>query len=237
MLRTLYYIIYIFFSFLCTIPKLMGVQKTQEPTTREALAHDIVNNWARKVVLNTGSKITIIGQEKIPEHISLVFVGNHQSFFDVPILLGWLNKPLSFIAKKELLKMPLLRSWMQEIKCIFLDRQNPREGLKAITDGVSLLKKGNCVAIFPEGTRSKDGQLGEFKAGALRLATKSNAPIIPITIIDTYKIFEGNKFGITATPIKIIVDEPIYTEGLSKEEQNELPEKIRNIIIKNMQNY
>lgn len=137
-----------------------------------------------------------------------------------------------FVAKKEMVKTPILGiGW--DYNWVPLDRENAREAIKAIREGANNIKNGYSMAIFPEGTRSKDGKLREFKKGSLKLATMAKAPVVPVSINGAYRAYEiDRKFK----PIDITVTfgEPIYTENLTREEEKELMEKVRGIVLKNL---
>ena len=140
---------------------------------------------------------------------------------------------MGFVAKKEMVKTPIIGYWMGKYNCVPLDRENPREALKVIREGSENIKNGYSMAIFPEGTRSKDGVLREFKKGSLKLATMAKAPVVPVTIDGAYRAFEiDGKFK----PIDITVTfgEPIYTADLTREEEKQLMDKVRSIIAKNL---
>ena len=182
--------------------------------------------WGKYLVEKTGSTVNIQGNENIPEGACL-FISNHQSNFDIPILSGYLDKPIGFIAKKELGKVPILSEWMKRVHCVFLDRQNPRQAIKVLAEAANILKKGNSLVIFPEGTRSKGMEMLEFKKGSLRVAEKAGVPIVPVTISGSYKIFEENGNRIRPAQVNVIVDKPIYLDQLSDEEKDQLLEKLK----------
>ncbi len=165
--------------------------------------------WGRLVVLTTGSKVKVIGLENIAKAERTCFISNHQSLFDIPLLLGWLDRQTGFIAKKELKKIPILSGWITAIHSAFIDRSNSRSAIESIKFGVEAIKSGYALAIFPEGTRSKDGHIADFKAGSLKLATNSNAVIQPVTIIGTRNIYEAQK-RIRKSDLTLIIHKPIY---------------------------
>lgn len=136
---------------------------------------------AFKLILKvTGARITVVGEEHVPKDRAVLYVGNHRSFFD--ILLTYSRTPglTGFVAKKEMEKIPLLSTWMKRLHCLFLDRDNIREGLKTILEGIELIKSGVSICIFPEGTRNKTGELLlPFKEGSLKMAEKRAAPLFP----------------------------------------------------------
>lgn len=193
-----------------------------------------VKSLAKELVDITGSSVNVIGEENIPEG-ACVFVGNHQANYDILAMLAYINKPIGFIAKKELEKLIGVNYWMKQIHCVFMDRDDPRDSVKSILDGVSNLKKGYSMVIYPEGTRSKGPTMQEFKKGAMKLATKAGVQIVPVTINGTYDIFEGQKGKrVKASNVDIILSEPINTKDMSKEEQNNLSETIKAIIAENL---
>ena len=122
---------------------------------------------------------------------------------------------------------------MLDIKSVFIDRNNAREAIKTINEGVQYLKEGYSMGIFPEGTRSKSKHMGEFRKGSLKLATKSKVPIVPISIDGTYKAFEETGV-LKRSFVRITIDKPIYTKDLTKEQENTLSDDLRNLMCKNL---
>jgi 1-acyl-sn-glycerol-3-phosphate acyltransferase len=218
------------------------VKKTKFETLKKKMNQEEIDNYAYKelwglaksLVVATGSTVKITGEENIPEG-SCVFVGNHQGNFDVLVLAGYVHKPIGFIAKKELETFPLVSYWMKQQHSVFMDREDPRDSVKSILEGVQNLKKGYCMAIYPEGTRSKGPEMGEFKKGAMKLALKAGVPIVPVTINGTYKMFETQN-GRKTKPVQVdlVISKPIDTKLLTKEEQNDLSENIKAIIQQNL---
>jgi 1-acyl-sn-glycerol-3-phosphate acyltransferase len=192
-----------------------------------------VTNWSNFVLKIAGLNLTVIGKENIPNE-PCVFVGNHQSNFDIPAVLCNINRLTGVIAKKNMGKVPIMSYWMRQIHCVLMDRENPREALKAIAEGVQNLKDGYSMLIYPEGTRSRSNIMGEFKKGSMRLAIKAGVPIVPITVYDTYKAMEGNNGKIKKANAKIIIGKPIYTDAMSKEEKANIAEIVKNIIQNNL---
>jgi 1-acyl-sn-glycerol-3-phosphate acyltransferase len=233
MLRTIIWFIYFWCYLIVILPSLAKVRALHNAgkiEQRDREVDRIVKKWARSLVNLSGSMVVVIGEENIPTRGGVVFISNHQGNFDIPILLGYIEKPKAFIAKKELKKLPLISSWMYYMNCVFIDRGNARAGLKAIQEGIAFLKKGYSQIIFPEGTRSRGDKLGEFKPGSFKLATKAGVPIVPVAIRGSYKIMEANGGLIKPAVVEMFISEPVPTAGLSKEETEQLPEKVRNII-------
>ncbi len=184
----------------------------------------------------TGSSVDVQGAENVPSDGGVVIVANHQGALDIPLMLGFLGRPIAFVAKAELRKVPLMGSWMKQMGCQFLDRNNRRQGLEVFKQSVAFLEKGGIMVVFPEGTRSRGGPLGEFKKGSLRMATKAGIPVVPVTIVDSYKIREANNGWIRPTPVKVIISKPIVTKGMDKVEQGSVVAMAQAIIAENLEN-
>ena len=146
------------------------------------------------------------------------------AFYTVPVLSG-------FVSKKEIAKVPGLRLWMRLIRCVFLDRENPREGIKAILKGIENIKNGTSMFISPEGTRNSGEGLLEFKPGSLKMAAKAGCPIVPVAITNANKVFEDHLPWIKPAEMTIEYGEPIYIQELSKEERAKLLEHCREKVL------
>lgn len=218
----------------CKKGKFEKLKKNGTKQEVEEYKNKVVKDWASHILNYIGAKVNIVGKENIPQGACL-YVANHQGFFDIPIVVETVGNSVGFIAKKELLKLKVLTYWMTQMHCIFMDRSNVRESIKAINEGVENLKKGHSMVIFPEGTRSKGPSIGEFKKGSLKLALKSGVPIIPIAIDGSYKLREGNeKSRIKPGEVKVTICKPIYTENLSREDQTNLAGIVKAVITSNI---
>ncbi|MBQ7539002.1 MAG: 1-acyl-sn-glycerol-3-phosphate acyltransferase [Treponema sp.] len=205
--------------------------KAGDIQSRDKLVFGLVPLWARFVFEKvTRSTVEVTGLEKIPQDRAVVFIGNHQGNMDIPLLFGYINKPMTFVAKAELGKIPLLSDWMKLLQCTFIERKSPRKSIQAIHDAAEGIKKGYSQVIFPEGTRSKGGPHHEFKAGSFKLAFMSGAPIVPVTIDGTWRIYEGQKKVKKGQHVRLIIHDPIETAGLSKEEQSKIHERVEKIV-------
>lgn len=214
--------------------KINSLTKKGDLKKREEYIHRITTKWAKFVMKLSGAKVTVIGEENLPKNEPVLFVSNHQSNFDIPLIMSSIDVPKGFIAKKELEKWPMISTWMRYINCIFMDRSNLRKSAEAIVEGTKLLKSGYSMVIFPEGTRSKGGSVAEFKGGSFKLATKSKRQIVPVTIDGTYKLLEANKNWIKGAEIRLIIHPPINVTSLSKEEADNLHNTVRSIISKDL---
>ncbi len=167
----------------------------------------------------TGADITYIGRENIPKDQAVLYISNHNSYFDILLTYSQCPGLTGYVAKAEMLKAPLLRAWMKRLYCLFLDRSNIRAGMQTILTGIEYIKKGISIFIFPEGTRSKDGKMQPFKEGSMKVASKTGCPIIPIAITGSAEIWENHMPKMK--PCKVIVEygAPIRPKELTKDEQ------------------
>lgn len=190
----------------------------------------MVERWAHHLMRLAGASVEITGQEHLPE-CPAVYVANHQGYFDIPIMLTSLREPHGLVAKKEIDRLPGIRTWMRHLHCLFVDRSSPRAGAQVILDGEKLLKSGRSVTIFPEGTRSRGGDMHEFKAGAFRIATRAGVPIVPVTIDGSYRLMEANHFWIQPGKVRVTIHPAVETKGMSRDAVKELPERVKDIIV------
>ena len=210
------------------------LERKNRTEDRTLLLYKITHWWANFVLKLSGCKVHVEGLENIPKDKAALFVANHQSNFDIPLLMSVIDTPKGFIAKKELENIPLLSKWMKYIQCIFMDRNNLRQSAESIVKGINILKSGYSMVIFPEGTRSKGGQHSDFKAGSFKLATKSKSLIVPVTIDGTYKVLEESNNKIKASNLKVIIHKPIDPTTLSKDQLNSLHEDVQNIVFNSL---
>ena len=201
--------------------------------TVEQIVNKHIPHWSRQILHITGVQLLVEGLDNIPKDTACVFVGNHRSYYDIPILLTALDAPHGILAKEELEKIPLLNRWMKLLGCVFVQRDDVRASVRALNDATAIVESGRSFIIFPEGTRYKgeEGGAGEFKAGAFRIAVKTGAPVVPVAISGARGLFEGH--GLRATPgdIRVRILPAIQTAGMSKAEQKQLPDAVRQTIL------
>ncbi len=232
MLRTIFFAIIfwivLILSILLLIPllliKFFRLNKVEEKFTINFCAL-----WSRIMFAAAGLKIVMFGKEKIPKHNRVCFVSNHQSYGDIPMIMGCMGKRVGFIAKKELDRVPILNVWIRSIHCILIDRTQGRQALRAIEIGMEQISEGFPKVIFPEGTRAKNGKMQKFKAGGLQMAVRQDITLIPVTIDGMFRTYEETK-RVTATTAKVIIHDPIDTKGMTRDERKELTAKVENII-------
>lgn len=200
-----------------------------EVKSRSSLA---IVNWAfRCVRFLAGTRVDYIGEENIPRDTAVLYVGNHRSFFDIVLTYPRVPRLTGYIAKKEMEKVPLLNIWMKNLHCLFLDREDVKEGLKTILTAIDMAKNGISICIFPEGTRNnEEGTFLPFHEGSFKIAAKAGCPIIPMTINNSAAIFENQFPWIRKAHVVIEYGRPIYVKELPKENQKQLGAYVQNIL-------
>lgn len=193
----------------------------KDPQHQKEHSLRIVQGVLRLMFRFTGSSLEVIGAENIPD-CAVLYVGNHRSYFDIVTAYSVVPGPTGFVAKKEMKRYPLLRDWMELVNCIFLDRDNIKEGLKTILEGIDKVKNGVSMWIFPEGTRNTSEDIAElmpFREGSMKIAEKSGCPVIPVAITGTQEIFEAHVPWIHPSKVTIEFGKPIYLKELPPEQR------------------
>jgi len=160
-----------------------------------------------------GCKATALGRENIPRKGGVCFVSNHSGIVDILLLLRYTGRLFGFVAKRELMFIPILNMWISILGGLFIDRKNPRKALKTINNGVARIKAGGAMLIFPEGHRSRGQGLLPFHPGSLKLATQSDSVIVPVAITGSHDVFEID-YRVHAAPLRIVFCKPINTTDI-----------------------
>lgn len=208
--------------------------------SRSSLA---IVNWAFRCCLKiTGVKVTVIGEENVPKDVPVFYVGNHRSYFDILLTYVRVPRPTGYVAKKEMEKIPLLNIWMRNLHCLFLDRENVKEGLKTILTAIDKVKSGISICIFPEGTRNKTPDTFlPFHEGSFKVAEKSGCPIVPMALNNSANIYEDHFPKIRKTHVVLEYLPPVYMNELSKEDKKHIgsliQEQIKETYFKNKEQY
>ena len=173
----------------------------------------------------------VTGEENIPQDGAYMVYSNHQSYADIlaMIYLFRNKRQMGYVAKDEWRKLKPLAKAIEYTRSVFLVRGDSREAIKSIKEVAELLKQGFCLVIFPEGTRSKCHEMGEFKAGAFKFAEKGKVPILPVTLDGGYKLYE-EKGTYQPAHIRITVHPLVHIEQMSRSEQKEAAAEIENTI-------
>jgi 1-acyl-sn-glycerol-3-phosphate acyltransferase len=179
------------------------------------MQHQISRIWSRMLLTVSGVKMRIDGLEKIDPGTTYVFVANHRSFMDIPVLLAHLPLQFRFLAKKGLFMIPFLGTHLRRAGHLPVVKDNPRASLRSMSDAVRLLREqGMSVMLFPEGGRSKDGVLQEFIEGAAYIAVKSGVPVIPIAMTGTREVLPMGSLQVMRGVVHLRIGEPIPTANL-----------------------
>ncbi len=188
--------------------------------------------WAfRSIMRLAGTRIIILGDENVPRDTPVLYVGNHRSYFDVVMTYMRVPRLTGYIAKKEMLRWPLLRTWMRYLHCLFLDRDNVKEGLKTILAAIEKTKQGISICIFPEGTRNKvNDTFLPFHEGSFKIAEKGDIPIVPMSIVNSAAIFEDHLPKIKKATVVIEYCPPVYLKELDKETRKNMGGYVSGII-------
>jgi 1-acyl-sn-glycerol-3-phosphate acyltransferase len=201
------------------------------PSLKDRTSLAIVQ-WAfRCVMFISGAKVDYIGRENIPTDIPVLYVGNHRSDYDIPLTYTQVPNPTGYISKMVISKFKLLSVWMRNLHCVFINRDNVKESLKAILTSIDMIKNGISVCIFPEGTRNKtEADLLPFHEGSFKIASKAGCPIVPITINNSEALFEKQYPRMKKAHVIVEYGKPIYINELPKETQKSLSAYVQNII-------
>lgn len=239
MIRTLIIVIIVLAYLILGIPVLLieWVIGKFNPRAKDYSCLRLVQAAFKLIMFAAGTKLTVIGEENVPKEQAVLYVGNHRSYFDVIMTYARCPRLTGYIAKVEMLRYPLLRDWMKALYCLFLDRDDIKAGLKTILQGIEYIKNGISICIFPEGTRNHSDVMLPFKEGSMKMAEKTNCPIIPMAITNSAEIFENHIPFVRRCHVILEYGKPILPGELSKEEKKFLgaytQQKIQEMLDKN----
>ncbi|MCB1141782.1 MAG: 1-acyl-sn-glycerol-3-phosphate acyltransferase [Leptospiraceae bacterium] len=185
---------------------------------------------SEKALKSAGYKILILGRENLPTEDGVLYVSNHQSFFDIFASLFFIQKQLGFVAKKQLENFFSVGYYVRKMGGVLIDRDDVRSQVDVIVKLTKNIKEGLNVFIFPEGTRTKTGQLAEFKSGSFKIAIKTNCTVVPITFYDNHIVSTNRGDGI----IKVKIDKPIRGDEYKGMTTSELSQKVETQIQENL---
>lgn len=225
MIRLILVILFVLLFFILGLP-VLGILwifgKWNKPAAD--LASLRIVQWAFKVILFLcGTKITVIGEENVPKDRAVLYIANHQSYFDILVTYSRCPGLTGYVSKDSLEKVPILSIWMKRLYCLFLNRADIKEGMKTILKGIDLIKQGISVCIFPEGTRNNHPEeLLPFKEGSFKLSLKTGCPIIPIAITNSCGIYEAQAPLLKKTHVILRYGKPILPEELDADTKKHL---------------
>ncbi len=190
--------------------------------------------WSWLIIKTNRVKLQVEGMENLIKDKSYVFISNHSSNLDPPIVALSVKHVVRFVAKKSLLKVPLFGTGSKLAKMIYIDRTDMHGAVDTLNKNIKDLKNGISACFFAEGTRSFDGRLKEFKKGGVALALKAGLPIVPVTIVDSHKLFPKKSLAIKPGRLRVIIDKPIEILHYTEADRDELTKKVRDVIEQNL---
>lgn len=216
MIRSILFVALFWLYMVRLTPPLILVTLRKRRLSREqvrAYGFRTSHGWTRIQLAVLKPRITVRGTDKTNPDEPILIVSNHQGEFDIPLLFHTVKRPFGFIAKTELRKVPLVGPWMDIIGCQFVDRNDPADVQAIVGRTVDALKAGDSLAIFPEGTRSDGPTMRRFKTGFARMAIRSGATILPVTVSGTYRMKQRGSYRIQPADVTITLGDPVSVEG------------------------
>jgi 1-acyl-sn-glycerol-3-phosphate acyltransferase len=188
-------------------------------------------DWSRRALRTAGTPVEAMGLERIPRDQPVVYASNHTSLFDIWALSATLPGSTRFVAKQELRRIPIIGRGILRAGHIMIDRYNRARAFEAYEEAAATIRSGISAIVFPEGTRSRTGELLPFKNAPFALAIAAQVPIVPVYVDGTYRILPKGSLRLRPMPIKVRVGEPIPTAGLSLDDRQALRDRVRTAIL------
>ena len=192
--------------------------------------HKIARFWGKSILVVSRVKVSVKGLSNIDPASPYIYMANHQSNFDIPVLLGHLTVQFRWLAKMELFKIPVFGRAMRKAGYISIDRHHRESAFDSLKVAANKIKSGVSVLIFPEGTRSRDGNIRPFKKGGFVMAIDSGVPIVPVVITGTRAIMPKGKFRVYPGHVSMVIHKPIGTSTYTRETKEALMESVRRVI-------
>ena len=232
MIRTLYVSLWVFFATLVcgvVVIVLSFFVRSGNPM------HKVARFWGRSILVVSGVKVSVKGLSNVDLTAPYIYMPNHQSNFDIPVLLGHLKVQFRWLAKMELFKIPIFGRAMRKAGYISIDRNNRQSAFESLKVAADKIKSGISVLIFPEGTRSLDGRIRPFKKGGFVLAIDSGVPIVPVVITGTRAIMPKGRFRVYPGQVSMVIHKPINTSIYTRKTKESLMENVRRVICDNFE--
>jgi 1-acyl-sn-glycerol-3-phosphate acyltransferase len=211
------------------IATLLGVKR--RPKGKSGGVYDWgTNDWSRQLLRAAGTPVRVDGLERIPDR-PVVYASNHSSMFDIWALAATLPGSVRFVAKQELAGIPLVGRAMVASGHVTIDRAHPARAVEAYHRAAEVIQSGVSAVVFPEGTRSRTGELLPFKNAPFGLAIAAQVPVVPVYVGNTFEIMPKGRFRLRPRPIRIAVGEPIPTTGMTLERRQELRDRVHAAIL------
>ncbi len=214
------------------------LEKKGEQEKADAFGFPAIKKWADFVVKTAKLNITVDGLEKIPKDKPVLFTPNHQSYADVPLLLHVLKDfNFGFLMRMQLNQFFAIKQISHIIKCVPINQENAREGIKALNKTADQINQGLSMVVFPEGKRGYSNTPDEFKNGAFKIVQKTGVTVVPIYMRNVFNVLEGNGSVVTPTDVHVTILDPIETGNMSRNDVKQLHDKVYNIILAESKKY
>jgi 1-acyl-sn-glycerol-3-phosphate acyltransferase len=188
--------------------------------------------WSRVLLAVSGVKVHVEGIEQITPNCSYVFASNHLSYMDTPVVLANIPVQFRFLAKKGLFQIPLVGTHLARAGHIAVPREDPRAAVKIMTQAAQIIReRGTSLLVFPEGGRSHDGELQDFKEGAAYIAIKAGVPLVPIALKGTREVLPFGSGKVLAGPVTMRIGPPLPTENLKMHDRDRVTQELRGQIV------
>jgi len=198
-------------------------------------AHKVARIWAKCILALSNTRVTVKGLSNLEPGRSCIYMANHMSNFDIPVLQASLPVQFRWLAKAELYKIPVFGYAMKRAGYISIDRSNRESAIESLNKAAKIIRNGISVVIFPEGTRSRTRNIQPFKKGGFFLAVDSGAPIIPIIINGTERIMPKKQMLIKPGNVTLEIAKPINSSDYTRKTKNDLMDKVRYIFLKSFE--
>jgi 1-acyl-sn-glycerol-3-phosphate acyltransferase len=193
--------------------------------------HKVARIWAKCILAASNIKVTVEGLSNLNRTGSYIYMPNHVSNFDIPVLQAYLPVQFRWLAKAELFKIPIFGYAMKRAGYISINRFDRKSAIQSLNKAAEIIRNGTSVIIFPEGTRSQNQNIQSFKKGGFVLAVDSGVPIIPVIIHGTWTIMQKKQILVRPGNVVLEIKKPINTSDYTRETKDDLMEKVRNIIL------
>jgi 1-acyl-sn-glycerol-3-phosphate acyltransferase len=220
-------LIYLYTAVMGSLSLLLSVR---DPEGRRQ--HWCASTWSRMIVRTVGARVRVHGAERLRRGGSYVFLSTHQSYMDIPVMLGYIPAQLRIAAKREVFKIPFLGWHMSRAGHISINRGSTQEAVATLRRAAGEIRPGVSVFLYPEGTRTRDGSLQPFKKGGFKFALQTGLPVVPVTIVGTRRLLPRDSIVFRPGPVEMHLGKPIPTAGLTDEDLPALMQAVRDAMTK-----
>ncbi len=228
MLRTIYVLFRLIIFLIYIEPrywKIKSLEKKGLIKEKDEILRKTADGFCEVVLKSANIQLNVEGSANLPKDTPFVLTPNHSSLLDIPIILFALGDITGFVSKIENKKLPFFGRWISLIYSVYIDRSSARNAIKSLNEGAEIIKNGHSQVIFPEGTRTLDGSLNEFKAGSYKLAKKAGAKVIPVAIVGAYDLHKKGSISIKSGLVKVKFFEALDS-NLDTNEMAEISQKL-----------